>query len=162
MTWPVPGYSGCIYQGFGSGHKGYDISGGGIYGAPIVAASSGTVIFAGYGSAANSHNRYGYCVDIDHGSGIATRYAHCSALTVSTGDYVTEGQVIGYVGATGYATGPHLDFRLKQNGKYVNPAKVVAPRGGSIPRNRMNDFKNRKALIGEYLSGKRSLSDYKR
>ena len=53
-------------------------------------------------------------------------------------------------------------FRLKQNGKYVNPAKVVAPRGGSIPRNRMNDFKNRKALIGEYLSGKRSLSDYKR
>ena len=46
--------------------------------------------------------------------------------------------------------------------KYVNPAKVVAPRGGSIPRNRMNDFKNRKALIGEYLSGKRSLSDYKR
>ena len=45
--------------------------------------------------------------------------------------------------------------------KYVNPAKVVAPRGGSIPRNRMNDFKNRKALIGEYLSGKRSLSDDK-
>ena len=44
----------------------------------------------------------------------------------------------------------------------MNPAKVVAPRGGSIPRNRMNDFKNRKALIGEYLSGKRSLSDYKR
>ena len=56
-----------------------------------------------------------------------------------------------------------FDARLiKQNGKYVNPAKVVAPRGGSIPRSRMKDFKSRKALIGEYLSGKRSLSDYKR
>ena len=84
-----------------------------------------------------------------------------SAVRVDSGA-LTQGQVIGYVGATGYATGTHLDFRLKQNGKYVNPAKVVAPRGGSIPRNRMNDFKNRKALIGEYLSGKRSLSDYKR
>lgn len=125
MTWPVPGYSGCIYQGFGSGHKGYDISGGGIYGAPIVAASSGTVIFAGYGSAANSHNRYGYCVDIDHGSGIATRYAHCSALTVSTGDYVTEGQVIGYVGNTGESYGAHLHFEVRVNGVAVNPGNYV-------------------------------------
>lgn len=125
MTWPVPGYSGCIYQGFGSGHKGYDISGGGIYGAPIVAASSGTVIFAGYGTAANSHNRYGYCVDIDHGSGIATRYAHCSALTVSTGDYVTEGQVIGYVGNTGESYGAHLHFEVRVNGVAVNPGSYV-------------------------------------
>ena len=105
---------------------------------------------------------WGYYVEIDHGNGYKTLYGHMSSIAVSQGQAVTQGQVIGYVGATGYATGPHLDFRLKQNGKYVNPAKVVAPRGGSIPRNRMNDFKNRKALIGEYLSGKRSLSDYKR
>ena len=122
MTWPVPGYSGCIYQGFSSTHKGYDISGGGIYGAPIVAAASGRVIFAAFGTAYNSHNRYGYCVDIDHGSGIATRYAHCSALTVSAGDYVTEGQVIGYVGSTGQSTGAHLHFEVRKNGVAVNPA----------------------------------------
>ncbi|MDD7482748.1 MAG: peptidoglycan DD-metalloendopeptidase family protein [Clostridia bacterium] len=122
MTWPVPGYSGCIYQGFSSTHKGYDISGGGIYGAPIVAAASGRVIFAAFGTAYNSHNRYGYCVDIDHGSGIATRYAHCSALTVSAGDYVTAGQVIGYVGSTGQSTGAHLHFEVRKNGVAVNPA----------------------------------------
>ena len=122
MTWPVPGYSGCIYQGFSSTHKGYDISGGGIFGAPIVAAASGRVIFAAFGTAYNSHNRYGYCVDIDHGSGIATRYAHCRALTVSAGDYVTEGQVIGYVGSTGQSTGAHLHFEVRKNGVAVNPA----------------------------------------
>ena len=103
-------------------------------------------------------------VILKHSGGLESMYSHLSGFAsgAKRGARVRQGQVIGYVGATGYATGPHLDFRLKQNGKYVNPAKVVAPRGGSIPRNRMNDFKNRKALIEEYLSGKRSLSDYKR
>ena len=109
-------------------------------------------------------NGFGNMVILKHSGGLESMYSHLSGFAsgAKRGARVKQGQVIGYVGATGYATGPHLDFRLKQNGKYVNPAKVVAPRGGSIPRNRMNDFKNRKALIGEYLSGKRSLSDYKR
>lgn len=125
FMWPVPGYYGAITQGFHSGHKGLDISGGGIYGQPIVAADSGYVMFAGFGSAANSHNRYGYCVDIDHGNGYATRYAHCSALTVSTGTYVEKGQVIGYVGNTGESYGAHLHFEIRYNGTAVNPSNYV-------------------------------------
>lgn len=125
FMWPVPGYYGAIYQGFHSGHKGLDISGGGIYGQPIVAADSGYVMFAGFGSAANSHNRYGYCVDIDHGNGYATRYAHCSALTVSTGTYVTKGQIIGYVGNTGESYGAHLHFEIRYYGTAVDPTGYV-------------------------------------
>ena len=125
FMWPVPGYYGAITQGFHSGHKGLDISGGGIYGQPIVAADSGYVMFAGFGSAANSHNRYGYCVDIDHGNGYATRYAHCSSLTVSTGTYVQKGQIIGYVGNTGESYGAHLHFEIRYNGTPVNPSNYV-------------------------------------
>ena len=125
FMWPVPGYYGAITQGFHSGHKGLDISGGGIYGQPIVAADSGYVMFAGFGSAANSHNRYGYCVDIDHGNGYATRYAHCSSLTVSTGTYVQKGQIIGYVGNTGQSYGAHLHFEIRYNGTPVNPSNYV-------------------------------------
>ena len=127
-------------------------------GTPVKAVGDGTIEKAGWG------NGFGNMVILKHSGGLESMYSHLSGFAsgAKRGARVRQGQVIGYVGATGYATGPHLDFRLKQNGKYVNPAKVVAPRGGSIPRNRMNDFKNRKALIGEYLSGKRSLSDYKR
>ena len=127
-------------------------------GTPVKAVGDGTIEKAGWG------NGFGNMVILKHSGGLESMYSHLSGFAsgAKRGARVKQGQVIGYVGATGYATGPHLDFRLKQNGKYVNPAKVVAPRGGSIPRNRMNDFKNRKALIGEYLSGKRSLSDYKR
>lgn len=125
FMWPVPGYYGAITQGFHSGHKGLDISGGGIYGQPIVAADSGYVMFAGFGSAANSHNRYGYCVDIDHGNGYSSRYAHCSALTVSTGSYVEKGQIIGYVGNTGESYGAHLHFEIRYYGTPVNPSNFV-------------------------------------
>ena len=127
-------------------------------GTPVKAVGDGTIEKAGWG------NGFGNMVILKHSGGLESMYSHLSGFAsgAKRGARVRQGQVIGYVGATGYATGPHLDFRLKQNGKYVNPAKVVAPRGGSIPRNRMHDFKNRKAWIGEYLSGKRSLSDYKR
>ena len=127
-------------------------------GTPVKAVGDGTIEKAGWGKG------FGNMVILKHSGGLESMYSHLSGFAsgAKRGARVKQGQVIGYVGATGYATGPHLDFRLKQNGKYVNPAKVVAPRGGSIPRSRMKDFKSRKALIGEYLSGKRSLSDYKR
>jgi murein DD-endopeptidase MepM/ murein hydrolase activator NlpD len=94
-------------------HTGVDF--GAPYGASIHAAGGGTVILAHYSSG------YGNCVVIDHGNGVTTLYGHCSALLVSTGDIVQQGQTIARVGATGMATGPHLHFEVRHSGVPVNP-----------------------------------------
>ncbi len=94
-------------------HTGVDF--GAPYGASIHAAGGGTVILAHYSSG------YGNCVVIDHGNGVTTLYGHCSALLVSAGDIVQQGQTIARVGATGMATGPHLHFEVRHNGVPVNP-----------------------------------------
>jgi murein DD-endopeptidase MepM/ murein hydrolase activator NlpD len=93
-------------------HTGIDIGVG--YGTPIHAADGGRVIYATWMTG------YGNTTIIDHGSGISTLYAHQSSILISSGS-VTKGQVIGYVGATGYATGPHLHFEVRINGNPVNP-----------------------------------------
>ena len=124
FRWPLPGYS-MITSGYGarwgSTHTGIDISGGGVYGASIVAAESGTVVLAG------SHWSYGNYVIVDHGGGYTTLYAHMSSLACSTGDYVSKGQTIGYVGSTGNSTGPHLHFEVRVNGATQNPSSYVHP-----------------------------------
>lgn len=84
-------------------------------GTPVRAASTGTVVTAGWNGA------YGNCVDIKHSDGSMTRYAHLSSIAVAYGQTVTQGQVIAYVGATGVATGPHLHFEIYINGCTVNP-----------------------------------------
>jgi murein DD-endopeptidase MepM/ murein hydrolase activator NlpD len=94
-------------------HTGVDI--GAHYGAPIHAAGDGTVIVASYSGG------YGNCVIIDHGGGVTTLYGHCSAILVSEGQTVRQGQVIARVGATGLATGPHLHFEVRHNGTPVAP-----------------------------------------
>lgn len=88
-------------------------------GTAIRAADGGTVTFAGW------QGTYGYMVEIDHGGGYKTRYAHCSQIKVSKGDQVTQGQIVGLVGSTGLATGPHLHFEVRKYGEAVNPASYI-------------------------------------
>ena len=94
-------------------HAGIDI--GVDYGTPIHAADGGTVI------AAEWYGGYGNAVIIDHGNGLQSLYGHNSSLTVSVGETVSQGQVIAYAGSTGYSTGPHCHFEVRQNGEAVDP-----------------------------------------
>lgn len=94
-------------------HSGIDI---GIdYGTPIHAADGGTVILAGWCGG------YGNAVIIDHGNGLQTLYGHNSSVAVSEGQTVSQGQIIAYAGSTGYSTGPHCHFEVRQNGDAVDP-----------------------------------------
>ena len=101
-----------------SSHSGVDFGAG--QGTSIYACKSGTVTVAGYAEA------WGYYVTINHGDGYSTLYAHMTNYTVSTGDYVAQGDVIGYVGSTGWSTGPHLHFEILYNGSNVNPMNYVS------------------------------------
>lgn len=98
-------------------HTGWDLSAGS--GQPIVASASGTVVSAG------PRGGYGNAVVIDHGGGLATLYAHQSSVAVSSGQSVERGQVIGYIGCTGYCTGPHLHFEVRVGGRPVDPSGYV-------------------------------------
>jgi len=118
LQWPLSGRI-TSYYGYRSGgfHSGIDIDG--VTGQPYTAAASGTVVMAGWNGA------YGYCIVVDHGNGVATRYAHSSKLFVSTGDKVNKGQTIGNVGSTGNSTGSHLHFEVIINGSTVNPLNYL-------------------------------------
>ena len=107
------------YWGDSRGHKGLDIARSysidSIHGADILASKSGTVTKSRY------NGGYGYMVEIDHGDGTKTRYAHCSKLIYKEGSYVTRGTVIAKVGNSGNSSGPHLHFEILVNGTQVNP-----------------------------------------
>ena len=98
-------------------HSGVDLAA--SQGDPIYAIAAGTVTVATYGEA------NGYYVSISHGNGYGSVYAHMTNYIVSVGDYVSQGQVIGYVGSTGWSTGPHLHFEIHVNGSTVNPMEYV-------------------------------------
>ena len=98
-------------------HEGVDL--GAPEGTPIYASRTGTVTTASYGKAA------GYYVKLNHGDGFSSIYMHMTRYTVRSGQAVSAGQVIGYVGSTGVSTGPHLHFGISYNGSYVNPANYV-------------------------------------
>jgi murein DD-endopeptidase MepM/ murein hydrolase activator NlpD len=98
-------------------HAGADFRG--TTGQPILASADGTVLFTGVMTG------YGNVVILDHGRSLATLYAHQSRIAVSNGQKVKKGQVIGYVGSTGYATGPHLHFEVRAGGTPVNPREYL-------------------------------------
>lgn len=126
-------------------HQGVDY--GAPSGTPVKAVGDGTVTKSGWG------NGFGNMVIIKHGGGLESMYSHLSgfAKNARSGAKVRQGQVIGYVGSTGVSTGPHLDFRLKQNNKYVNPTKFVAPRGNALPKNLMGSFSRHVKKMQEKL-----------
>jgi LysM repeat protein len=109
--WPV---SGVITQKYWSGHPGLDIAA--PTGTPVLAADSGFVIFAGW-----DNSGFGKMILINHGNGFLTLYGHLDVFAVAVGDSVKKGQLIGRVGSTGRSTGPHVDFRIRQNGVWRNP-----------------------------------------
>ena len=125
LQWPLP-VAGTITSQFGhrvdpitgavSSHTGTDIAC--AEGTPILAAADGIVTVAnGLDSWGGS---YGYYIQIDHGGGLETLYAHCSSICVTTGQQVQAGQVIGYVGHTGRVTGNHLHLELRINGNRID------------------------------------------
>lgn len=114
FAWPTHG---TITQTFFAWHPGIDIAN--DVGTPEVAADGGQVVFAGWGS-------YGIYVEIDHGNGFHTIYGHMSAVVVKTGQAVTQGQLIGLMGATGRASGPHLHFEIRYQGVPQDPIDLLS------------------------------------
>jgi murein DD-endopeptidase MepM/ murein hydrolase activator NlpD len=112
---PVPG---GVNQPFIPGrHPGIDLHA--SFGDPIHACRAGVVFAAGW------QGGYGNAVVIDHGGGMATLYAHQSRIAVTIGQHVNAGDVIGYIGSTGFSTGPHLHFEVRINGNPVDPAPYL-------------------------------------
>lgn len=132
-VWPTPGFylltsSYEEWRGYRN-HGALDIAGGGIMGTPVVAAASGTVIATctecshnwGKSYSCGCGGGYGNYVWISHGNGKESIYAHLTATAVSQGASVSAGQLIGYVGSTGYSTGAHLHFECRYNGNKYDP-----------------------------------------
>ncbi|WP_353893259.1 M23 family metallopeptidase [Proteinivorax hydrogeniformans] len=122
FLWPISS-GGRITSRFGPRgggfHSGVDIAA--PSGTPIAAADSGRVVTSTY------HGAYGNYIEIDHGNGYRTLYAHNSRNVVSVGDTVSRGQTIGYVGSTGRSSGPHVHFEVHRNGSRVNPLNYFNP-----------------------------------
>lgn len=121
--WPVKGsyisssygYRNDPFSGHKSFHKGVDIPG--KVGAPVHALAAGMVVLA------KNKPGFGYTVEIEHGNGYTTRYAHASKILVDVGDRISKGMIIAEVGSTGRSTGPHLHLELLKDGKHINPRK---------------------------------------
>lgn len=125
--WPVSGVVSSHFGfrvspgGIGSTyHEGLDIAS--SYGNPVHATANGRITQAGW------VNGYGYLVEIDHGDGIKTRYGHNSAILVSVGDQVVQGQTISLIGSTGNSTGPHCHYEVRVNGEAVDPTLFLPNR----------------------------------
>lgn len=125
-------------------------------GTPVKAVGEGVVVKRGWAGG------YGNQIIIRHTAGLESMYAHLSgyARGLKKGQRVRQGQVIGFVGSTGLSTGPHLDFRLRQNGTFINPAKAINPRGAPVSRKHMDEFNKTVAAARDYLEGRRHLGEY--
>lgn len=119
--WPARGVVSSPYGLRWNGsdfHPGIDIAN--DMGTPILATADGVVRIAGW-----NDGGYGNMVDIDHGNGIMTRYGHAMQVAVTAGQHVRRGQVIAYMGSTGFSTGPHVHYEVRINGQAVNPSAYL-------------------------------------
>lgn len=125
-------------------------------GTPVKAVGDGVVTQRGWAGG------YGNQIIVKHTAGLESMYAHLSgyARGIATGQRVRQGQVIGFVGSTGLSTGPHLDFRLRQNGKFIDPGKAINPRGEPVSKKNMAEFEKIVALELAYLNGEKAPSEY--
>ena len=116
-------------------HQGIDY--GAPSGTPIMAVGDGVITSIGRAGG------YGKQIIIRHNNGLESLYGHMSrfAKTMKKGKRVRQGQTIGYVGATGTATGPHLDFRIRKNGTFVNPGKLIIPRDPGLEKRRLDRYR---------------------
>ena len=119
--------------GYSRMHQGIDY--GAPMGAPIVAATDGTVSFSGW------HGGHGNYVQIRHAGNMGTGYAHMSRIIAHVGDHVRAGQLIGYVGSTGLSTGPHLHFEVFKNNVAINPAGVKFTQAAQLGGSDLSRFK---------------------
>ncbi|RJQ45466.1 MAG: hypothetical protein C4538_08545 [Nitrospiraceae bacterium] len=116
-------------------------------GTPVSSVGDGTVVFSG------RKGQYGNLVSVKHRNGYVTRYGHLSRIgkNIRNGARVEQGEIIGYVGSTGLATGPHLHYEIRINNRAVNPLTVELPRGESIPRELRAEFtKFRNSMITRF------------
>ena len=140
--------------GYTRPHEGVDYAA--PTGTPVKAVGEGVVTQRGWSGG------YGNQVIVRHGGGLESLYAHLSgyARGLKTGQKVRQGEVIGFVGMTGLATGPHLDFRLRQSGKFINPAKAINPRGEPVSKGAMAAFEKVMAQELALLKGEQSAAEY--
>ncbi len=135
-------------------HLGVDY--GAPMGTPIMAVGDGVITYYGW------RGGYGKHITVRHASGLESMYSHMSRYGrgLKKGSKVSQGQTIGYVGSTGVSTGPHLDFRLKQNGKYINPTKAINPRAAAVSKVHQDGYEARKKMVREFMDGTRTLESY--
>ena len=152
MSRPVNGVVGSGYGmrrhpilGYKRMHAGLDFKA--SYGAPIFAATDGVVAYAG------RKGGYGNFVQVNHGGGLATGYAHMSRIVAAPGRRVRQGQIIGYVGSTGLSTGPHLHYELYRNGHHINPASVSFVQRAQLDGGNLARFKAQLARLKSVKPG---------
>ncbi len=135
-------------------HQGIDYAA--PYGTPVRTVGDGTVKFVGW------KGDYGNTVIVKHSNGLESQYAHLSkfASGLKNGTKVRQGQTIAFVGSTGLSTGPHLDYRLRKDGKFVNPQSIVIPKAPPLAGEEKDTFMHNLSIVQAYLDGTRALASY--
>jgi murein DD-endopeptidase MepM/ murein hydrolase activator NlpD len=134
----------AAFRRYTSSHMAIDYAA--AVGTPIRVVGDGTVVSAGWNSSG-----YGYLTTVRHNSTYTTRYAHQSRIAVAYGQKVRQGDVIGYVGSTGFSSGPHLHYEMIKNGAKINPLNEILPPGEPIKEENRERFEAQKAEYQKML-----------